>query len=104
MPYHFSQYSPGYAGPPNWPMDDFDDPHSGKRTSQKWESDEALGDKATISPVVYCNINHPELKTKYPEWSERVKQITKLWRKVPPDDKQPYLVRKIGYSHFSYVS
>jgi len=26
-----------------------------------------------------------------PEWSERAKQITKLWRKVPSDQRAPYL-------------
>ncbi len=37
-----------------------------KKNMQKWEKDEPHGDLATISPVLYCNINHPELKTQYP--------------------------------------
>lgn len=30
------------------------------------EADEALGTGATISSVLYANINHPEWKTEYP--------------------------------------
>ena len=37
-----------------------------KRNIQKWEKDEPLGELATISPVLYANIQHPELKQKYP--------------------------------------
>ena len=37
-----------------------------KRNIMKWEKDEPLGEQATISPVLYCNVNHPELKTNYP--------------------------------------
>jgi histone-lysine N-methyltransferase MLL3 len=36
-----------------------------KRSMKKWEQDEALGDNATISPVLYANLKHPELKTQY---------------------------------------
>lgn len=39
---------------------------SSRRNMQKWESDEDLGDNATISPILYCNIQHPELKQQYP--------------------------------------
>ena len=37
-----------------------------KRNIQKWEKDEPLGDMATISPVLYCNMNHPDLKANHP--------------------------------------
>lgn len=30
------------------------------------EADEALGPGATISSVLYANLNHPEWKTEYP--------------------------------------
>jgi hypothetical protein len=46
-----------------------DDPainDSSRRNMQKWESDEDLGDNATISPILYCNLCHPELKIQYP--------------------------------------
>lgn len=37
-----------------------------RRNMLKWESDEDLGDNATISPILYCNLVHPELKKQYP--------------------------------------
>lgn len=57
------------------------------------EADEALGTGATISSVLYANINHPEWKTEYPAWSERCKQILKKWRALPNDKKAPYLTQ-----------
>lgn len=63
-----------------------------KRNIMKWEKDEEFGENATISPVLYANLAHPELKSQFPEWSERAKQIAKLWRKVPADQRAPYLV------------
>ena len=40
----------------------------GQKQLRKWEQDEKLGDLATISPVLYANIVHPELKIEYPGW------------------------------------
>ena len=37
-----------------------------KKNIMKWEKDEPLGHMATISPVLYANTNHPELKSQYP--------------------------------------
>jgi hypothetical protein len=37
-----------------------------QRNVKKWEVDEPLGEMATISPVLYCNLRHPELKIHYP--------------------------------------
>ncbi|XP_058529753.1 histone-lysine N-methyltransferase 2D isoform X3 [Ochotona princeps] len=62
-----------------------------QRSLQRWEKDEELGQLSTISPVLYANINFPNLKQDYPDWSSRCKQIMKLWRKVPAADKAPYL-------------
>lgn len=53
----------------------------------------ALEEMATISPVLYANTNHPELKTEYPNWTERCKQILKKWRVLPTEKKAPYLQR-----------
>jgi len=36
-----------------------------QRNVKKWKKDEPLGDMATISPVLYANLCHPELKTMY---------------------------------------
>ncbi|XP_069086588.1 histone-lysine N-methyltransferase 2D isoform X2 [Pleurodeles waltl] len=60
-------------------------------TLQRWEKDEDLGELSTISPVLYSNMNFPKLRQDYPDWSNRCKQIMKLWRKVPAPDKAPYL-------------
>ncbi|RWS06901.1 Histone-lysine N-methyltransferase MLL3-like protein [Dinothrombium tinctorium] len=57
----------------------------------KWESDETLGPLATISPVLYANLNYPNLKRDYPNWTDRVKQISKYWRQLVADQRQPYL-------------
>ncbi|OXB53053.1 hypothetical protein ASZ78_009409 [Callipepla squamata] len=62
-----------------------------QRSLQRWEKDEELGELSTISPVLYANMNFPNLKQDYPDWSSRCKQIMKLWRKVPAADKAPYL-------------
>ncbi|XP_052804919.1 histone-lysine N-methyltransferase 2D-like isoform X3 [Mya arenaria] len=90
-------HGPGAGMPPHWPPsitpDEPSSQDNSRRNMQKWESDEDLGENATISPILYCNIMHPELKTEYPDWSERSKQIAKIWRKLTPDEKQPYLLK-----------
>lgn len=52
-----------------------------------------LEDMATISAVLYCNQNHPEMKQEFPNWTDRCKQILKKWRALSSDKKQPYLQR-----------
>lgn len=37
-----------------------------QRSLQRWEKDEELGQLSTISPVLYANINFPNLKQDYP--------------------------------------
>lgn len=37
-----------------------------RRTILKWETDEALGAGATISAVLYVNLNFPALRKEYP--------------------------------------
>jgi len=37
-----------------------------QRSNLKMEADEALGEAATISSVLYANINYPEWKTDFP--------------------------------------
>lgn len=46
---------------------------------------------ATISAVLYANMNHPELKSEYPNWTDRFKQILKKWRALSTENKQPFL-------------
>ncbi|XP_068454333.1 histone-lysine N-methyltransferase 2D isoform X3 [Clinocottus analis] len=62
-----------------------------QRSLQRWEKDEELAELSTISPVLYANTNFPTLKTDYPDWASRCKQIMKVWRKVSAADKVPYL-------------
>ncbi|TSP79504.1 Histone-lysine N-methyltransferase 2D [Bagarius yarrelli] len=62
-----------------------------QRSLQRWEKDEELGNLSTISPVLYANINFPNLKHDYPDWASRCKQIMKIWRKVSAPDKVPFL-------------
>jgi hypothetical protein len=59
--------------------------------TEKWEEDEPLGDKATKAAVLFSNLVHPELKKNYPQWSERVKRINNLWRKLQPDERDVYV-------------
>ena len=64
---HPPSFDPNF--PPSWPHalpDDSAGQDSSRRNMQKWESDEDLGPNATISPILYCNMIHPELKQQYP--------------------------------------
>uniref|UniRef100_H3D7P3 Lysine methyltransferase 2C n=1 Tax=Tetraodon nigroviridis TaxID=99883 RepID=H3D7P3_TETNG len=62
-----------------------------QRSMLKWEKEEALGEMATVAPVLYCNTNFPQLREQYPDWSTRVKQIAKLWRKACSQDRAPFV-------------
>ena len=64
-----------------------------QKAMAKWESDERLGDMATVTAVLYTNMKHPDLVQKFPEWPVRYKEILKLWRKVSTDERKPYLTR-----------
>lgn len=37
-----------------------------QRSALKWEKEEALGEMATVAPVLYTNINFPSLKEEFP--------------------------------------
>ncbi|XP_016019394.2 histone-lysine N-methyltransferase 2C isoform X10 [Rousettus aegyptiacus] len=64
---------------------------SAQRSTLKWEKEEALGEMATVAPVLYTNINFPGLKAEFPDWTTRVKQIAKLWRKASSQERAPYV-------------
>lgn len=72
-----SQFSPAFSEPPSpWVQDDsaaIDNVCTVPATSaynqknaKKAEEDENLGENATISMVLFANLNHPELKTEFP--------------------------------------
>ncbi|KAL1490323.1 hypothetical protein ABEB36_013038 [Hypothenemus hampei] len=105
-PYHSEysnspQFSPAFSEPPSpWVnINDSVDMEAGgnvgvpptQRSSEKMRADESLGNGATISAVLYANMNHPEWKTEYPIWSDRYKQIIKKWRTLSSDQKAPFL-------------
>uniref|UniRef100_UPI00398F2E3E histone-lysine N-methyltransferase 2C n=1 Tax=Pristiophorus japonicus TaxID=55135 RepID=UPI00398F2E3E len=62
-----------------------------QRSTLKWEKEEALGEMATVAPVLYTNTNFPNLKEDFPDWATRVKQIAKLWRKASSQERAPYV-------------
>ncbi|XP_069368224.1 histone-lysine N-methyltransferase 2C-like isoform X3 [Paralichthys olivaceus] len=62
-----------------------------QRGMLKWEKEETLGELATVAPVLYCNTNFPQLREQHPDWSTRVKQIAKLWRKASSQDRAPFV-------------
>lgn len=37
-----------------------------QRSTLKWEKEETLGELATVAPVLYTNVNFPNLKEEYP--------------------------------------
>ena len=39
----------------------------------------------------YANQNYPNLKTEYPIWTDRIKQIAKIWKSLPNEKRQPYV-------------
>lgn len=39
-----------------------------QRSTLKWEKEETLGELATVAPVLYTNVNFPNLKEEYPGW------------------------------------
>lgn len=62
-----------------------------QKMSERMRLDEPLNELATISSVLYCNTQHPELKLEFPNWPDRCKQIFKRWRLLSTEQKQPYL-------------
>lgn len=49
-----------------------------------------LNEMATSAPVLYANTHHPELKSEFPNWSDRHKQIIKRWRGLSVEVKTPF--------------
>ncbi|XP_054279340.1 histone-lysine N-methyltransferase 2D-like isoform X3 [Macrosteles quadrilineatus] len=55
------------------------------------EADEGLGAGATIAPVLFSNIIHPEWKKDIPLFTERSKHVVKVWRSLTHEQRVPYL-------------
>ncbi|XP_072544552.1 histone-lysine N-methyltransferase 2C isoform X3 [Salminus brasiliensis] len=83
---------PASAPPPApVPEGEGDSLSTAQKSTLKWEKEETLGELATVAPVLYTNVNFPNLKEEYPDWQTRVKQIAKLWRKASSQDRAPYV-------------
>ncbi len=54
-------------------------------------ADEPLGENSTIAMILFANKNHPNLKTDYPQWPDRFKQINKIWKTLPNDQRSQYV-------------
>ncbi|XP_063317744.1 histone-lysine N-methyltransferase 2C-like isoform X3 [Pelmatolapia mariae] len=90
-PWPTPAHGPGPTPPGSLPEGDTEAMSNAQRSTLKWEKEETLGELATVAPVLYTNINFPNLKEEYPDWSTRVKQIAKLWRKASSQDRAPYV-------------
>ncbi|XP_068605247.1 histone-lysine N-methyltransferase 2C-like [Brachionichthys hirsutus] len=82
---------PGPTPPGSLPEGETEAMSNAQRSTLKWEKEETLGELATVAPVLYTNVNFPNLKEEHPDWSTRVKQIAKLWRKASSQDRAPYV-------------
>ncbi|ROL51048.1 Histone-lysine N-methyltransferase 2C, partial [Anabarilius grahami] len=79
---------PGSVPPPDVETDTMS---NAQRSTLKWEKEETLGEMATVAPVLYTNMNFPNLQDEFPDWATRVKQIAKLWRKASSQERAPYV-------------
>ncbi|XP_052398392.1 histone-lysine N-methyltransferase 2C isoform X7 [Carassius gibelio] len=77
------------SGPPT--VVETDTMSNAQRSTLKWEKEETLGEMATVAPVLYTNMNFPNLQDDFPDWATRVKQIAKLWRKASSQERAPYV-------------
>ncbi|XP_032387905.1 histone-lysine N-methyltransferase 2C isoform X8 [Etheostoma spectabile] len=90
-PWPSPAHGPGPTPPGPLPEGETEAMSNAQRSTLKWEKEETLGELATVAPVLYTNVNFPNLKEEYPDWSTRVKQIAKLWRKASSQDRAPYV-------------
>ncbi|KAL5109440.1 Histone-lysine N-methyltransferase 2C [Taenia crassiceps] len=68
---------------------------------EKWEDEERLGDRSTIAPVLYANTVHPELKTQWPDPRTRAREIQKLWRRLPSENRSRFVNQaRANKTHF----
>uniref|UniRef100_UPI003AAECAA4 histone-lysine N-methyltransferase 2C isoform X1 n=1 Tax=Centroberyx gerrardi TaxID=166262 RepID=UPI003AAECAA4 len=90
-PWPSPAHGPGPTPPGSLPEGETEAMSNAQRSTLKWEKEETLGELATVAPVLYTNVNFPNLKEEFPDWSTRVKQIAKLWRKASSQDRAPYV-------------
>uniref|UniRef100_A0A1I8ARR7 Histone-lysine N-methyltransferase n=1 Tax=Steinernema glaseri TaxID=37863 RepID=A0A1I8ARR7_9BILA len=93
VPPHMQQMQRPQPPPQRPPQKAKPDIEKGNQATERWQDDEPLGDKATKAAVLYANITRPNLRQEFPEWSERQKQITRMWRALDQAERIKYVAK-----------
>lgn len=67
-PWPSPAHGPGPAPSGSLPDGETEAMSNAQRSTLKWEKEETLGELATVAPVLYTNMNFPNLKEEYPGW------------------------------------
>lgn len=67
-PWPSPAHGPSPTPPGSLPDGETEAMSSAQRSTLKWEKEETLGELATVAPVLYTNVNFPNLKEEYPGW------------------------------------
>lgn len=65
-PWSSPAHGSGPATPGPLPEGETEAMSNSQRSTLKWEKEETLGELATVAPVLYTNVNFPNLKEEYP--------------------------------------
>lgn len=65
-PWPSPAHGSGPAHPGSLPEGETEAMSNAQRSTLKWEKEETLGELATVAPVLYTNVNFPNLKEEYP--------------------------------------
>lgn len=65
-PWPSPTHGPGPTHPGSLPEGETEAMSNAQRSTLKWEKEETLGELATVAPVLYTNVNFPNLKEEYP--------------------------------------
>lgn len=65
-PWPSPAHGPGPTHPGSLPEGETEAMSNAQRSTLKWEKEETLGELATVAPVLYTNVNFPNLKEEYP--------------------------------------
>jgi len=67
-PWLSPDHGPGPPTPGPLPEGETEAMSNAQRSTLKWEKEETLGELATVAPVLYTNVNFPNLQEEYPGW------------------------------------
>lgn len=65
-PWPTPAHGPGPTPSGSLPEGETEAMSNAQRSTLKWEKEETLGELATVAPVLYTNVNFPNLKEEYP--------------------------------------